>query len=63
MVTVRINEDILLEMLLDRVEHWTSDESIINLYRNYYENVIYCGFFEDCELDIMSTVDNDYINI
>lgn len=62
MVTVTIDEDTLLEMLLDRLEYWTSDESIINLYRDYYEGLIYSGCFEGCTLDIMVVVDNDYIN-
>ena len=62
MVTVTINEDTLLEMLLDRLEFWTSDESVINLYKDYYEGLVYSGCFEGCTLDIMSIVDNDYIN-
>ena len=62
MVTVTIDEDTLLKMLLDRVEFWTSDESVINLYRDYYEGLIDSGCFENCILDIMSIVDNDYIN-
>ena len=62
MVTVTINEDTLLEMLLDRLEFWTSDESVINLYRDYYEGLVYSGCFEGCTLDIMSIVDNDYVN-
>lgn len=62
MITVKIDEDILLEILLDRVEYWTSDEDTINLYRDYYEELINNGCFEDCELDIMGIVDNDYVN-
>ena len=62
MVTVTIDEDTLLKMLLDRLEYWTSDESVINLYGDYYEGLIDSGCFEDCKLDIMSIVDNDYIN-
>ena len=62
MITITIDEDTLLEMLLDRVKYWTSDESVINLYRDYYEGLVYSGCFEDCKLDIMSIVDNDYIN-
>ena len=62
MVTVTINEGTLLEMLLDRLEFWASDESVINLYRDYYEGLVYSGCFEGCTLDIMSIVDNDYIN-
>ena len=62
MVTVTVNENTLLEMLLDRLEYWTSDEDVIALYRNYYEKLIDYGCFEGCELDIMSIVDNDYTN-
>lgn len=62
MVTVTIDEDTLLEMLLNRLKFWTSDESVINLYRDYYERFIYPGCFEGCTLDIMSIVDNDYLN-
>ena len=62
MVTVTIDEDTLLEMLLDRLEFWTSDESLINLYRDYYKGLVYSGCFEGCNLDIMSIVDNDYVN-
>ena len=62
MITIKIDEDKLLEMLVDRVEYWTSDENVIALYRNYYEMLIDFGCFEGCELDIMGVVDNDYIN-
>lgn len=62
MVTVIIDEDTLLEMLLNRLKFWTSDEDVINLYRDYYEGLIYSGCFEGCNLDIMSIVDNDYCN-
>ena len=62
MVTVTIDEDTLLELLLDRLEFWTSDEDVIDLYRNYYEGLVYSECFEGCELDIMSIVDNDYLN-
>lgn len=62
MITVRIDEDTLLDMLMDRVEYWTSDSCTQDLFRDYYENLIYSGCFEDCELDIMSIVDNDYVN-
>ena len=62
MITVTIDEDKLLGMLLDRVEYWTSDEDVIDLYRDYYEKLIDAGCFEGCELNIMSVVDNDYTN-
>ena len=62
MIAITINEDTLLEMLLDRLEYWTSDEDVINLYRDYYEGLVYSGCFEGCNLDIISIVDNDYLN-
>ena len=62
MITVKIDEDTLLEMLLDRVKHWTNDINIIDLYVDYYEELINSGCFEDCKLGINSIVDNDYIN-
>lgn len=62
MVTVKIDEDTLLDMLIDRVEYWTNDSCEQDLFRDYYENLIYSGCFDDCELDIMTIVDNDYVN-
>lgn len=62
MITVTINEDTLLEILLDRVKFWTTDEDVIDLYRDYYEGLINSGCFEGCTLDIMIVVDNDYLN-
>jgi hypothetical protein len=62
MITVTIDEDTLLKMFLDRVEYWIKDETILDLYRDYYEKLIDFGCFEGCELDIMSIVDNDYVN-
>lgn len=62
MVTGKINKDALLEMLLDRVKYWISDEYTINLYGNYYEKLINSGYFKGYELDTMLIVDNDYVN-
>ena len=62
MVTVTVDEDALLEMLLDRLEYWTSDESVKKLYKDYYEGLVYSGCFEGCKLDIGIIVDNDYVN-
>lgn len=62
MITVTIDEDAFLEMLLNRVEFWTSDEDVINLYRDYYEGLVNSGCFDGCKLTIMEIVDNDYVN-
>lgn len=62
MVTVTIDEEALLNMLLHRVEYWTRNEDIIDLYSEYYSKLIDSGCFEGCKLDIIKIVDNDYIN-
>lgn len=62
MITVTINENIFLGLLLDRVKFWTSDEDVIDLYKDYYKGLVFSGCFEGSELNIMSIVDNDYIN-
>ena len=62
MVTVQIDEDDLLEMLMDRVAVWTNDTEVRNLYEEMYRNYIDGGCFEGAELNIMVTVDNDYVN-
>lgn len=62
MITVQIDEDTLQEMLMNRVEHWTDDNDTLELFEKFYENRIYGGCFDGAELDIMSIVDNDYVN-
>lgn len=62
MITVRIDEDELLNMLMNRVEHWTDDNDTLELFEKFYENRINGGCFDGAELDIMMIVDNDYVN-
>ena len=62
MITVKIDEDTLLDMLINRVAFWTDDNCTQDLFRDYYEGLVNSGCFEDCELDIGNIVDNDYIN-
>jgi hypothetical protein len=62
MITVKIDEGLLVEILLNRVEFWTDDNRIQDLFKDYYEKLVNSGCFEGCELDIISIVDNDYIN-
>lgn len=42
---VKIDEDMILEMLLDRLEFWTDDHTTYRLYEQMYENYINCGVF------------------
>lgn len=62
MITVKIDEDELLNMLMNRVEYWTSDRDTLELFEKFYENRINGGCFDGAELDIMAIVDNDYVN-
>lgn len=59
MVTVKIREDDLLDLFLERCKFWSGLD--LELFEKMYENYIYNGFF-GAELDIMCIVDNDYIN-
>lgn len=62
MVTVKIKENDLLEMLMDRVEQWNNTTTALNLYEKMYESEIEAGCFEGAEIDVNLTVDNDVIN-
>lgn len=62
MITVKIDEYDALEMLMERAEYWTDDALTLSLYRQMYDNYVYCGCFDDCEFDVMKIVDNDYVN-
>lgn len=59
---VRIDEEQAIEMLVKRVEFWTQDTEIVELYRKMYDNYVYGGVFDGGEFDINVIVDNDYIN-
>lgn len=59
---VEIDNDIALEMLVERVAFWTSDEKVIDLYSKMYENYIESGCFDNGEFNVMVIVDNDYVN-
>ena len=62
MVNVQINEEDLLDLLMQRMEYWTTDTYILNLYEQYLENLIDGGCFEGANLDISLLVDNLYVN-
>ena len=62
MVTVRIEEENLLEMLMNRVRFWTEDPDYLALFEMYYDNMIQGGAFDYCDFDVMVIVDNDYVN-
>lgn len=59
---VRIKYDIALDMLMDRVGHWTDDYTVNRLYEAMYADHIASGVFDYGDFDVMAIVDNDYIN-
>lgn len=62
MVTIKIDEDTLLDLFNERVSHWTDDEDTVELFSQMYESYIDNGLYEGAEIDIMEIVDNDYVN-
>ena len=61
-ITVQIDEDTAIEMLVDRVKHWTDDSETIELFEQYYTRMVKGGCFGGGGFDVMSIVDNDYVN-
>lgn len=62
MINAKIDETTLLNLFMDRLEHWTTDKDILALYERYLEDLIDCGIFEDAEININLIIDNLYIN-
>lgn len=62
MITVQIDESEVLDMLLDRVEFWTKDHDVIELFKDMYSSYLDSGVFDNTELDIKNIVDNDCVN-
>ena len=62
MINVQIDEENLLDLLMQRVEHWTRDTYILTLYEQYLKDLIDGGCFDDANLDIYLLIDNLCIN-
>lgn len=59
MITVKIDERDLLDLLMARVEWHTDDAIEQNLYNVYYSDLIDSGCFDDMVFDVKQIVDND----
>ena len=59
---VNIDNDRTVDMLLERLEHWTDDYTTYKLYEAMYESYVDGGCFDGGDFDIMAIVDNDYVN-
>lgn len=62
MITIKIDEEMVVDLLLERLNRWTDEEITHRLYEIMYTNYADSGVFESVELDPMIIVDNDYIN-
>lgn len=59
---VNIDNYDAIDMLVERVKCWTDDDDTIELFEQYYTRMVEDGCFDGCNFDIMSIVDNDYVN-
>lgn len=59
---VRMSNEDVIDMLVERVSYWTQEDETHELYRRMYTNYVEGGCFEGAELDVMVIVDNDYVN-
>lgn len=62
MITVKIDESVLLDMIMTRVERWIDSPIEESLLKDYYKGLVYSKCFDGCKLNIPNIVDNDIIN-
>lgn len=62
MVSIQMDSDDMIEALVERLHTWTDDEDVREVFEQYYENAVFNGCFDGCEFNVMSIVDNDYVN-
>ena len=62
MINVKIDETTLLNLFMSRLEYWTTDADVLELYESYLKELIDCGCFEGAELDVNLIIDNIYVN-
>lgn len=62
MITITLENDEALDMLMNRLKTWTDDKEEQDLYEQMYENCINDGVFDSGNFNVMSIVDNDYVN-
>ena len=64
LITIKINKDVLLNILEERLEIWEASKSpeVKALFLTMYENYIDNGVFDEQELDPALIVDDDVVN-
>lgn len=62
MINVQIDETDLLDLFMNRLEYWAKNDDVLELYKDYLENLIYGGCFDEKFLNISVFIDNLYVN-
>lgn len=62
MIKVEIDESVLLDMIMTRVERWIDNPIKESLLKDYYEGLVYSKCFDGCKLNIPNIVDDDILN-
>lgn len=62
LITIKVDSDKLLELLMHRVEFWADDEVKVGLFEQMYTRQINNYTFERKEFDVQDIVDNDVVN-
>ena len=62
MITVRMDKYDAIDLLVNRVKYWTDDQDTIDLFEQYYASMVEGGRFDRADFNVMSIVDNDYVN-
>lgn len=62
LVTVKMEDYELLEMLLDRCDAWGTSSDNKDLFEKMYQNYMDGGCWDGIEFDVKVIVDNDVVN-
>ena len=61
-VLVKMDVDVALDLLAERLKFWNKDEDEVKLYLDMYERYLKSGVFSQMEFDVKYIVDNDVVN-
>ena len=63
MITITVDEEFVLDLLISELNKWNPEDDVIDLYEKYYEEMVYGGCFSGSqEFNPRSIVDNDWVN-
>lgn len=62
MITVRVDEVVLKDMLSERLKFWDMSDEQRSMLSDYLDELVDSGCFEGAELNIPVIVDNLYVN-